>query len=61
MPENIHDKGYKRILSQKAMFLQLLKRFLNNSWLESVEERDLELINKEFIPTDYQEKEADLV
>lgn len=31
MPENIHDKGYKRILSQKAMFLQLLKRFLNNS------------------------------
>ena len=61
MPEKIHDKGYKRILSKKKNFLDLLKNFVKASWVESVKESDLELIDKEFIPQDFREKESDII
>ena len=61
MAENIHDKGYKRILGKKSTFLHLLHRYINASWLENVTEQDLELIDKEFILKDFQEREADIV
>ena len=61
MAENIHDKGYKRILSDKSVFLHLLRRYINTSWLEHVDVNDLQLIDKEFIPKDFQEREADII
>ena len=61
MAEKIHDKGYKRILSRKPSFLHLLHRYINASWLDQVTEQDLELIDKEFILKDFQEREADIV
>lgn len=61
MADKIHDKGYKRILSRKSTFLHLLRRYINASWLDNVEEQDLELIDKEFILKDFKEREADLV
>ena len=61
MAEKIHDKGYKRILSRRAIFMQLLQRFVNTSWLKDVQESDLQLVDKEFIPSDFQEREADIV
>ena len=59
--ENGWGTGYKRILSKKSTFLHLLHRYVEVPWLEKVTEQDLELIDKEFILTDFQEREADIV
>ncbi|MDR1699689.1 MAG: Rpn family recombination-promoting nuclease/putative transposase [Lachnoclostridium sp.] len=61
MPDSIHDKGYKRILSKKKHFLSLLKGFVKTPWVQNLREEDLELIDKEFIPRDFKYKEADLI
>lgn len=61
MSEHIHDKGYKRILSKKRNFLNLLKNFVKESWINQITEDDLEIIDKEFIPKDFQERESDLI
>ena len=61
MADNIHDKGYKRILSQKKQFAILLKRYLNATWAQSLCEDDMELVDKEFILKDFKDKEADII
>jgi len=61
LPENIHDKGYKRILSTKKVFLSMLKSFIHEPWAQDINEKDLELIDKEFILKDFTEKEADII
>ena len=61
LPENIHDKGYRRILSNKTNFLNLLKDFVKASWVEEIKEDDIEIIDKSFVPKDFQEKESDLI
>lgn len=61
MAENKYDKGYKRILGKKKNFLSLLKNFIKTSWINELTEDDLEIIDKEFIPKDFREKESDLI
>jgi len=61
LPENMHDKGYKRILSTKKNFLNLLKDFVLASWVDEIKEDDLEMIDKSFVPKDFREKESDLI
>ena len=61
MAENIHDKGYKRLLSKKRNFLNMLKDFIGESWVGQISEEDLVLIDKEFILKDFKEKEADVI
>ncbi|MDR1206517.1 MAG: Rpn family recombination-promoting nuclease/putative transposase [Peptococcaceae bacterium] len=61
MPENIHDKGYKRILSKKRNFLDLLKHHIKAQWVDRISEDDLELVNGEFILKDFRDKEADII
>jgi hypothetical protein len=61
MSENIHDKGYKRMLSKKKNFLSLLKDFINEPWTSDITEDNLELIDKEFVLKDFTEKEADII
>jgi predicted transposase/invertase (TIGR01784 family) len=61
MPEKVHDKGYKRILSKKKNFLDLLKCHVQASWVNELREENLELIDKQFILKDFRDKEADII
>jgi predicted transposase/invertase (TIGR01784 family) len=61
VPESIHDKGYKRILSKKKNFLNLLKDFVKETWIAEVSEENLDLIENEFILKDFEEREADVI
>jgi hypothetical protein len=49
MPEQIHDKGYKRILSKKRNFLDLLKHHIKAQWVDRISEDDLELVNDQYV------------
>ena len=62
--ENVHqssDKGYKSILEHKQTFIELLKSFVKESWVNEIEEDNLEYVNNSFILRDYKDKEADIL
>ncbi len=61
MPENIHDKGYRRLLGKKRNFLSLVRDFIAEPWVYGLKEENLELVDKNFIPPDFREKESDLI
>ena len=46
---NPHDKGYKRIFSIKKNFLNFIKKYIGFDWMIELNEKDLVLIDKEFI------------
>jgi hypothetical protein len=58
---NEHDKSYKMFLSHKQTFLELLRDFVKEDWVNEVAEESLSLMDKSFILADYQGKEADLI
>ena len=59
--DNPHDKGYKRIFSIKKNFLDFIKKYIGLEWMMALEEKDLELIDKEFITDQFDTYESDLV
>ena len=59
--DNAHDKGYKRIFSIKKNFLDFIKKYIALDWMMPLEEKDLELIDKEFITDQFDTYESDLV
>jgi predicted transposase/invertase (TIGR01784 family) len=61
MAEQIHDKGYKRVLSNRRNFLDLLKYHIAAPWADKIDEGDLELVNSEFVLKDFRNKEADII
>ncbi len=58
---NRHDTGYKYLLSVKRVFVQLLRSFVRQSWVNNIDEDNVENINKSFILNDFKGKEADLL
>jgi predicted transposase/invertase (TIGR01784 family) len=56
-----HDKGFKYLLSAKKIFLQLLRTFVEEDWVEKTDKDKIYRVNKSFILQDFKEKEADLV
>jgi len=61
VPDNRHDKGYKYLLSAKKVFLELLKSFVRQGWVEEIDESNIVRVDKSFILQDFKGKEADLV
>lgn len=59
--DNPHDKGYKRIFSIKKNFLDFIKKYIAFDWMMDLTEKDLELIDKEFITDQFDTYESDLV
>ena len=59
--DNPHDKGYKRIFSIKKHFLHFIKKYIALEWMMELEEKDLELIDKEYITDQFDTYESDLV
>ena len=58
---NKHDKGYKYLLSVKKVFVELLRSFVKQDWVDSIEENNVVKVDKSFILPDFKNKEADLV
>ncbi|MDN5301040.1 MAG: hypothetical protein PWQ60_554 [Thermoanaerobacteraceae bacterium] len=58
---NKYDKGYKFLLSSKRVFLELVKSFINQEWVEQIDENKIEKMDKSFILPDFDEKEADII
>lgn len=58
---NIHDKSYKDLYSNKEIFLDLAKQMLKAPWTKDLNEDNLVLVDKEYILLDYQENESDIV
>ena len=58
---NIHDKSYKDLYSNKEIFLDLAKQMLKAPWTKDLNEDNLILVDKEYILLDYEENESDIV
>ncbi|EKQ58030.1 MULTISPECIES: Rpn family recombination-promoting nuclease/putative transposase [unclassified Clostridium] len=58
---NIHDRSYKDLYSNKEVFLNLVKEMFKASWAKDLREDNLVLVDKEYILSDYEENEADIV
>ena len=60
-PHNPHDKGYKQLLTNKKTFLELIRTFVQEEWVNEIDEDGLLLVDKSFVLEDFSEKEADVV
>ncbi|QGP92214.1 hypothetical protein MGLY_16640 [Neomoorella glycerini] len=40
-PHHPHDKGYRQLLADKRVFLELLKTFVREDWVEAIDADDL--------------------
>ena len=60
-PHHPHDKGYRQLLADKRVFLELLKTFVREDWVKAIDADDLILMNKSYVLQDFSEKEADVV
>ena len=60
-PYHPHDKGYKQLLADKRVFLELLQTFVREKWVEAIDANDLILVNRSYVLQDFNEKEADIV
>jgi predicted transposase/invertase (TIGR01784 family) len=58
---HLHDKGYKSLLSSKKVFLEMLRSFVNQSWVNNVNENDLIRIDKSYVSQDFSGQESDIV
>lgn len=58
---NPHDTGYKYLLSTKRVFVQLLKSFIKEGWVDMINESTIVKIDKSYILQDFNQKEADIV
>jgi hypothetical protein len=52
---NIHDKSYKDLFSNKEVFINLIQNFVKTPWESKLKEENLELVNKSYILFDYEE------
>ena len=46
---NIHDKTYKDLFSNKDVFIKLIQNYVRDTWGSKLEEENLSLIDKSFI------------
>ena len=60
MPQ-LHDKGYKRLFSNRTILRQLLETFVGEDWVKEVDFEKGEAIDKTFIDERYRTKESDLI
>ncbi|MGI6649373.1 MAG: Rpn family recombination-promoting nuclease/putative transposase [Bacillota bacterium] len=56
-----HDKGYRQLLANKKTFLQLIKSFVKEPWVENINEEALVKLDRSFVLKDFTDKEADIV
>lgn len=57
----VHDRGYKRLFSNRQFFQQLLETFVNEAWVKDIDFEHCEKIDKTFITEHYKETESDIL
>ncbi|OCB00900.1 Rpn family recombination-promoting nuclease/putative transposase [Clostridium beijerinckii] len=58
---HIHDKSYKDLFSNKELLVNMIQSFVESSWVKEITEDNIELVNKSYILSDYEELESDIV
>lgn len=58
---HIHDKSYKDLFSNKELLVKLIQNFIETPWGKEIIEDNMELVNKSYILSDYEELESDIV
>jgi len=61
MRETLHDKGYKRLFSNKLIFQQLITTFVTEDWVKDCDFEQCQKIDKSFISEHYKETESDII
>ncbi|MDR1571719.1 MAG: Rpn family recombination-promoting nuclease/putative transposase [Clostridiales Family XIII bacterium] len=61
MAEQIHDKGYKQLLSHKENFLDLIRYHVPEAWADEIDADALKLGNTRFVTKDFLGREADIL
>ena len=56
-----YDKGYKYLLSIKKNFIDFIKTFTQITFNEEIKEKDITLMDKEFITENFYRKESDII
>lgn len=56
-----HDKGYKELLGNKRVFLELVRTFIRDEWVSTIDEESLVRIDKSYILKEFTEIESDIV
>jgi len=56
-----HDSAYKYLFKNKHIFLQLLKSFVHEDFVQEIELEHLELYDKSFISDELIDRESDLI
>ncbi|EIJ42127.1 hypothetical protein BegalDRAFT_1227 [Beggiatoa alba B18LD] len=59
--KTIHDRGYKRLFSNKTFFRQLLQSFVPEPWVQEIDFESSERLDKSFVSQHYKETESDLI
>ncbi|EIJ42418.1 hypothetical protein BegalDRAFT_1536 [Beggiatoa alba B18LD] len=59
--QTLHDRGYKRLFSNKTFFRQLLQSFVPEPWVKDIDFESAERIDKSFVSEHYKETESDLI
>ncbi len=58
---DIHDRGYKKLFSNKTIFRQLIETFVHETWVNDVNFDQCHMLDKSFIADHYKETESDLI
>ncbi|AKN29997.1 transposase [Clostridium carboxidivorans P7] len=58
---HIHDKSYKDLFSNKELLVDMIQNFVKSSWIKEIKKDNIELVNKSYILSDYEELESDIV
>ena len=57
----IHDKGYKKLFSNKVIFRQLLETFVAEDWVRDLDFDKCKKLEKSFVSQHYLETESDII
>lgn len=57
----IHDRGYKKLFSNRIIFRQLIETFVRQNWVKELDFTDCETLDKTFIADHYKETESDII
>jgi predicted transposase/invertase (TIGR01784 family) len=57
----IHDAAYKKLLSNRTIFQQLIETFITEAWVKELDFTTCETLDKSFIADHYKETESDLI
>jgi predicted transposase YdaD len=57
----VHDSGYKRLFSNRILFRDLVRTFVEEEWVAQLDFARAERVEKSFVSEHYKETEADII